>query len=65
MTKPLNAKAYKRALKSIEKSRLAVQALIDATPINDNYALGLLGPILSELRYAQATIEQVAQQHTA
>ena len=67
MTKPPNAKAYKRALKAIQQSRLAVETLIDQISLGDYYALSLLGPIVTELRQAVATIEQLApsQQHTA
>ena len=66
MTKPPNAKAYQRARKAIQQSREAIETLLDQTPMDDHYTLGLLGPILAELRYAQATIDQLApQQHTA
>ncbi len=50
-------RAYRNAAKSIEQSRLAVQTLIDLTPTDDHYALGLLGPILAELRTAAETID--------
>jgi len=58
--------AYRNALKSIEQSRLAVETLIDSTSKDDYHTLGLLGPVLAELRQAIVTIEQLAsQQHTA
>jgi hypothetical protein len=58
------SRAHRNAAKSIEQSRLAIQALIDQTSKDDHYALGLLGPILAELRTARESIEQL-QQHTA
>jgi hypothetical protein len=62
-TKAAN-RAHRNAAKSIELSRLAVQALIAQTSKDDLHALGLLGPILAELRTARESIEQL-QQHTA
>jgi hypothetical protein len=48
------------ALKSIEHSRQALELLIDQTDKNDESRLGRLAPILSELRAAQSTLEQLA-----
>ena len=58
-------RAYRNAAKSIEQSRLAVELLIDQTPNDDTHILGLLGPILAELRQAIVTIELLTPQHTA
>lgn len=54
---PQHNAAYKRALKSIEQSRFAVEKLIDETPKDDYDVLGLLGPILAELGTARTTLE--------
>ena len=61
MTRAPQRNAYKRAAKSLEQTRLAVEKLIDQTPIDDHYTLGLLGPILAELRNAQDTLEQLTR----
>ena len=61
---PNNVALAIEASKSIEQSRLAVENLIAATPIDDNHTLGLLSPILAELRNAQAMIDGLSQ-HTA
>ena len=51
---------------SIRNAAKSVEKLIDSTPRSDHHTLGLLGPVLAELRSAQATIEQLEpQQHTA
>ena len=59
------SRAYRNAAKSIEQSRLAVQSLIDLTPTDDHYTLGLLGPILAELRTAADTIYAAGAHSTA
>jgi hypothetical protein len=41
------------AQKSIESSRRAVEKLIDSIPLADQFALGVLGPILSGLKEAE------------
>jgi hypothetical protein len=61
MTRAPQHNACKRAAKSIKQSRLAVEKLIDQTPKDDHHALGLLGPILAELRNAQDTLEQLTR----
>ena len=65
MTRAPQRNAYKRAAKSIEQSRIVVETIISQTPNEDHFTLGLLGPILAELRTAQATIERLAPQNNA
>lgn len=62
MSKAPTNDAYRHAAKAIEQSWQAIETLISQTPNDDHYALGLLGPILSELRNAQSTIERLAPQ---
>ena len=64
MTKPSNAKAYKRAMDLIQQSRQTVEALIDSTPSSDKYRLEVLGPILNELRMAEAAISRLGEPRT-
>jgi hypothetical protein len=59
MIKPPNRTAYKRVLKSIEQCRLEVEKLIDQTPKDDHHAIGLLGPILSDLRNAAREVAKL------
>jgi hypothetical protein len=45
------------ALKAITISRQEVQKLLDATPWDEHYVLSILGPILVNLKDAQASLE--------
>ena len=60
-----NPQAYDRALKAIRQSREAVEALIDATPREDTYALARLGPILAELRAAEEILNAMELPYNA
>jgi hypothetical protein len=62
MSQPSIPKAYRDASKAIERSRQAVEILIDKTDRNDYYTLGLLGPIMVELRTALSNIERLGRQ---
>ena len=62
MMKAPIAKAYRNASKALEHCRLAIQTLIDQTSIDDLYAFEQLGPILAEVRTAQAIVEQLTPQ---
>jgi hypothetical protein len=53
------------ALKAIENSRQALERLIDQTDIDEEHTLGRIPSILSELRAAQSTLEQLSHEHTA
>lgn len=57
------ARAFQNAVKSIEQSRQAVEKLIDQTPRDNHHTLGLLVPILAELRIAAETIEVAASSY--
>lgn len=59
MNQPTTTERASNAANALRKSRQAIAVLIDGTPKQDHHTLGLLGPILSELRNAQATIEQL------
>ena len=61
MIDPTTTERYSNAANAIRQAIDAIAVLIDATPKDDHHALGLLGPILSDLRSAQATIEQLSQ----
>lgn len=47
------------AQKSIQASRLAIGKLIDAIPLDDHFALGVLGPILVGLRDAEKELQSM------
>lgn len=55
------AEAFQSSLKAITESRQALERLIDQIDTGDEYTIGRLAPILSELRNAQSTLEQLAQ----
>jgi hypothetical protein len=50
---------YDRALKAIAQSRQHVAMLLADVDRNEHYVLSLLGPILSNLKDAQATLENL------
>jgi hypothetical protein len=50
---------YERAIKAIAESRSQVQRLIDAIHRDEHYTLGELGPILSDLKDAEAALGQL------
>jgi hypothetical protein len=50
---------YVRAIKAIAKSRQHVEMLLADVDRNEHYVLSLLGPILSNLKDAQATLEHL------
>ena len=62
---PAKNNQYLETCKSIEHSRLELKRLIEQTDIDDRYTLARLVPILSELRAAQSTLEQLSHEHTA
>jgi hypothetical protein len=53
------------AQQSIHASRLAIAKLIDAMPAEDQYTLGKLGPILSELRAAESILDAIEAPYNA
>ncbi len=63
----MRAKQSPNSPKSILEAEARIRAHRNAaTPIDDLYTIGLLGPIIAELRNAQATIDELSQfQHTA
>lgn len=50
---------YARALKAIAQSRQQVERLLADVDRDENYVLSLLGPILANLKDAQATLENL------
>jgi hypothetical protein len=56
---PPTQRDYERAIKAIAESRSQVQRLIDATQRDEHYTLGQLGPILSDLKDAEAALQQL------
>ena len=61
MNQPTNARLASNAANALRNSQRAIEALLDATPKVDHFTLGALGPILADLRSAQASIEQLTQ----
>ena len=59
-----NTERYSDSANRVRQAVKAIEALIDATPKEDGFALGLLGSILSELKESQSTIERLADQQT-
>jgi len=53
------------AQRSIQASRTAIAKLIDATPLDDTYTLGRLGPILAELRAAESIFGNLERPYKA
>ena len=47
------------AIDSVRKSRLAVEKLLGFISLDVNYSLGILGPILAELRDAEQEIDKI------
>lgn len=50
------------AIQSLESSRQAVERLIGSIPLDNHFAMGILGPILAEIRTAQAIIDRLTAQ---
>jgi len=50
---------YGRAIKAIAQSRREVERLLADVPREELYVLSLLGPILANLKDAQATLENL------
>ena len=44
---------------SLRNSRQAVEKLLNSIPLDDHYAMGILGPILAELRDAEGNIDSI------
>lgn len=53
------------AQRSIQASRSAIAKLINATPLDDHYTLGKLGPILAELRSAESILNAIEPPYNA
>ena len=47
------------AQQSLHASRSAIARLIDATPLEDHYSLGILGRILEELRASESILNAI------
>jgi hypothetical protein len=56
---------FSASIKSITESQQALERLIDQIDTGDEYTIGRLAPILSELQSAQSTLEQLIHEHTA
>ena len=56
---PTNSPLLSIAKESLEASRQAVEKLLDSIPLDDNYSLGILGPILGALRDADRDIDRI------
>lgn len=50
---------YQRAIKAIAQSRQHIERLLADVDRDDHYVLSLLGPILVNLKDAQATVEHL------
>jgi hypothetical protein len=50
---------YQQALKAIAQSRQHIEKLLADVDWDDHYTLSLLGPILVNLKDAQATVEHL------
>jgi hypothetical protein len=50
---------YQQAIKAIIRSRQEVEKLLADVDWDDHYTLSLLGPILVNLKDAQATVEHL------
>lgn len=50
---------YQQAIKAINRSRQEVEKLLADVSRDEHYVLSLLGPILANLKDAQATIEHL------
>jgi hypothetical protein len=64
MSSPTNAERAKRAAKALVMCQHDIEALIDATPLDDRFTLELLGPVLADLKTAQAAISRLADKRT-
>ena len=56
---PTDSVLLRVAKQSLEASRQAVEKLLNSIPLDDLYALGILGPILGALRDAEQDIENI------
>ena len=61
MNQPTTTQRASDALKAIRQAIDAIEAMIDATPKEDCFALGLLGQALADLQSSLASIEQLSQ----
>ena len=57
----VKTKSLSAAVQAIAQSRKAMETLIDQTPRHDDYTLGLLGPILCELRAAMLVVKAMQE----
>ena len=57
----VKTKALSVAVRAIAQSRKAMENLIDQTPRHYDYTLGLLGPILCELRAAMLVVKAMQE----
>ncbi|MFN9914448.1 MAG: hypothetical protein ACK53L_17795, partial [Pirellulaceae bacterium] len=58
-TPMLKDKAYSQAISSIAQSRQHIERLLADVGRDEHYTLSILGPILSNLKDAQASLEHL------
>ena len=56
---PTDSVLLRAAKRSLEASRQTVENLLNSIPLDDNYSLGILGPILGALRDAEREIDRI------